>query len=451
MKISSFAPLFLSLILTIPAAWSAVEEPILEKEKTFKILDVGADFRYRIIHEKDRKLSDADANGERLWQRFRLRAWTSIQLVPKTEVNLRLVAEPRYYYYPDLPSEDYDTWIRDEFIFDNLNLTLRDPFDVPLTAVIGRQQIHLADNWLVGEGTPLDGTRTAYFDAIRTTWNIEDWRTTLDVMYIENRRDSSAHLSPINDFSFDMIEQDERGGIVWISHEAVERRFIDTYFIYKKDHNPAYKNDGTQLGVEGETYTVGLRGHGNATDTLTFNAEVAPQFGHKNGTSLSAYAINAWAQQLVSAEKKGSVRLGYEFLSGDSQIDRHFDKLWGREGIWSDLYTGGIDEFDGRILDSSNLHRPHIKAAVNVLKPLQLTAEYSLLFADQKVDDPNKPSAIDNGSMFRGHHLKAAIEHTFNKHLKHYVTVQAMVPGDYYSDARSETATWLRYGVEVKW
>jgi hypothetical protein len=424
-----------------------VAEPELpvENRRDPIIKDFGADFRYRIIHENDRKLSSEDANGERLWQRFRLRAWTSIQLVPKAEFNLRLVTEPRHYDYPDLTSEDYESWVRDEFLFDNLNITLRDSFNMPVTAIFGRQQIHLADNWLVGEGTPLDGTRTAYFDAIRTLWNFEDWRTTFDVMYIDNRRDSSAYLSPINDFSFDMIEQDERGGVVWLSHEMVERRFIDTYFIYKKDHNPG-KN-----GVEGETYTVGLRGHGNASDALSFNAEIAPQFGHKNGTSLSAYAINAWAQQRVSAEKKGSVRLGYEFLSGDSDIDRHFDKLWGREGIWSDLYTGGIDEFDGRILDSSNLHRPHILAAINPLESLRLKAEYSLLFAHKEVESPNKPTAIDNGSMFRGHHIKASIEHTFNKHLKHYVTAQAMVPGNYYSDDRSDTATWFRYGVELKW
>ena len=209
-------------------------------------------------------------------------------------------------------------------------------------------------------------------------------------------------------------------------------------------------NDASAAGVEGETYTVGLRGHGNATDALSFNAEIAPQFGHKNGTSLSAFAVNAWAQQLVSEQKKGSIRLGYEFLSGDSNIDRHFDKLWGREGIWSDLYTGGIDGFDGRELDSSNLHRPHIVGAMNLLNPLRVKAEYSLLFADKEVDLPDN-SKVDNGNMFRGHHVKASLEHTFNKHLKHYITAQVMVPGDYYSDARSDTATWFRYGMELKW
>ena len=431
----------LLLIQTLSASTFELEEG--QKRATF-----GADFRYRIIHEHDRKLSDADANGERTWQRFRLRVNGSFQATRSAEINARLVAEPRYYTYPG--KQEDNGWVRDEFLIDNLNLTLRNPYDVPVTAVLGRQQIQLADNWLVGEGTPLDGTRTAYFDAIRTTWNIEEWRTSVDVMYIDNRKDSSSVITPINDINFDMIEQDERGGMVWLSHEAVERNFIDTYFIYKHDSNPTYKSDGTRIGVVGETYTVGLRGHGKATETLSYNAEIAPQFGHKNGSSLSAFAVNTWAEQRISDKKKGSIRLGYEYLSGDSNIDKHFDKLWGREGIWSDLYTGGVDGFDGRVLDSSNLHRPHILAAVNLLDSVRAKGEYSLLFADQKVDLADA-SKVDNGSMFRGHHVKASIEHTINKHLKHYVTAQCMIPGDYYSDARQDTATWFRYGVETKW
>ena len=435
----------LSLLMTQSLSASPFE---LDEEQ--KRMTVGADFRYRIIHEHDRKISDQDANGERTWQRFRLRVKGSLQVTRSAEINARFVTEPRYYSYPDLPSDQYKSWVRDEFLFDNLNLTLRDPLDIPVTAVIGRQQIQLADNWLVGEGTPLDGTRTAYFDAIRTTWNIEDWRTSVDVMYIDNRKDSSSVITPINDYDFDMIEQDERGGIVWLSHEAVERNFIDTYFIYKHDSNPFYKNDGTKVGVDGETYTFGLRGHGNATDHLSYNAEIAPQFGHKNGSSIEAFAVNTWAEQRISEKKNGSIRLGYEYLSGDSNIDKHFDKLWGREGIWSDLYTGGVDGFDGRVLDSSNLHRPHILAAVNLLDSVRAKGEYSLLFADKKVDLADA-SKVDNGSMFRGHHVKASLEHTINKHLKHYVTAQCMVPGDYYSDARQDTATWFRYGVETQW
>ena len=410
------------------------------------IKDLGADFRYRIIKEDARKLNSSEDTNDRLWQRFRLRTWASVRLIPNADLNIRLVTEPRYYS----SRSSGDKWVRDEILVDNLNLTLNNLFDDRLDLVFGRQQIQLADNWLVGEGTPLDGTRTAYFDALRTTWNFEEWDTIVDFMWIQNRRNSSAYIPPIHDVDFDMVEQDEQGAIFWLSHKAREHLFLESYFIYKKDTNPAFDENNKQVGVKGETYTIALRSHGKATDTLSFNAEIAPQFGHKNGKSISAFAANNWLQKQVSASQNASIRLGYEFLSGDRDIDRHFDKLWGREGIWSDLYTGGVDGFDGRELDSSNLHRPYLLVQAKPLEPLSLSAEYSLLFADKKVDLPNA-DRVDHDSSFRGHYFKAALEHTLNKHLKHYVTVQAMVPGNYYSSTRQDTASWYRYAVELKW
>ncbi|MCF7849310.1 MAG: alginate export family protein [Kiritimatiellales bacterium] len=401
--------------------------------------DVGADFRFRAIKEHNRKFNSEEYTNDRFWQRFRLRGWSTIRITEDIDITGRLVIEPRYYSHPD-----YDEpWVRDELLIDKLYLTLRDSFDLPVTTTIGRQSIRLRESWLIGEGTPIDGTRTEFFDAIRAVWNLEDGKTTADLIWIENRRNSSAYLHPVNDFDFDNIEQDERGGVIDLSHELCDRRFLDSYFIYKRDYNAG------RQGAEGETYTLGFGGHGAVNDTLDYSVEIAPQFGHKNGNSLSAIAANTWLQQLVSEEKKATVRLGYEFLSGDSDPERHFDKLWGREGLWSDLYTGGVDGFDGRELDSSNLHRPYIKASIQPCKSISAFAEYSLLFADTYLDNPD-PAKVDNGSKFKGHHLKGTIEQKLSKHVKHYVTVQALIPGEYYSANRQDTATWFRYSIEFK-
>ncbi len=40
---------------------------------------------------------------------------------------------------------------------------------MPLTATVGRQDIIEGVGWLVMDGTPLDGSRTVYFDAARFT------------------------------------------------------------------------------------------------------------------------------------------------------------------------------------------------------------------------------------------------------------------------------------------
>jgi hypothetical protein len=61
------------------------------------------------------------------------------------------------------------------------------------------------------------------------------------------------------------------------------------------------------------------------------------------------------------------------------------------------------------------------------------------------------PEKIDNGSKFKGQHIKGGLEHKISKPLKHYITAQVLLPGEYYSDLRQDTATWLRYSVELKW
>ena len=399
----------------------------------------GGDFRMRILHEDARKLNDTEAGDDRLWQRYRARVWTSVAATERTQFNLRLVTEPRHYSHSD-PATD---WIREETLFDRFNVTFDTVFDWPLKLTVGRQGIEFADRWLVGEGTPEDGTRSDHFDAVRAQWTFEEQRMTADLIWIEQRRASDAWLPPIHHTDLDNRQQDERGIIAWLSKEMRDDRFLDSYFIYKKDHH----GDGTSDSVNGETYTFGLRAHGQFDDRLSYNADLAPQFGQKNGKDYSAFAANSWLQWNWPEAKQASVRLGYEYLSGDSDPDKSFDKLWGREGLWSDLYTGGVDGFDGRTLDSSNLHRPHVIAGFHPSKTLTAKAEYSLLFADETVEDVDS-SRVDNGSKFRGHHVKASLEQQLAGNVKHYVTMQAMLPGSYYSDSREDTATWFRYGIE---
>ena len=429
------ASVFFGLVLGASAETNALSENEDPRVR------YGGDFRFRIIHEDKRKLSSEETGNDRLWQRYRARIWSSVDLASNIQFNMRLVTEPRHYSHSS-PKED---WIRKEILFDNFNLKFQNCFRLPLEVTAGRQQIEFADRWLVGEGTPDDGTRTAHFDAVRSRWEWEAQRATINLIWIENHRNSAAWLPPICDADLDNHPQDERGVIAWLSKEVSDGKFADSYFIYKKDFN----GEGTVDSVNGETYTFGMRAHGKTDGLLSYNAEIAPQFGYKNSKDYSAFAANTWLQWTQFDPRGVSFRLGYEYLSGDSDPDKSFDKLWGREGLWSDLYTGGIDGFDGRSLDSSNLHRPHCILEARPFEKIRAKVEYSLLFADKVVDGVGSKE-VDDGSRFRGHHLKAALEHQWTDRTKHYVTMQIMLPGNYYSDSREDTATWFRYGVEIE-
>jgi len=134
-------------------------------------LEMGADVRWRYIYGWNLDTLDGD-NSSRggKWQftRNRFRWWTKSKLSDDVDFNTRLVWEFRTW---DAPVRKQSHTDFDELIFDRFNFTIRNLFDMPLTAVIGRQDIILGKGWLVLDGTPLDGSRTIFMDGLRFTYD----------------------------------------------------------------------------------------------------------------------------------------------------------------------------------------------------------------------------------------------------------------------------------------
>ena len=200
--------------------WSIADSSAGELESRLRF---GGDLRVRILHEDARKLNGDEPGNNRLWQRYRARVWSSAGLTDRLQLNLRLVTEPRHY---NRRTSD-GSWIREEVLFDRLNLKFSNVLDLPLQLTVGRQGIEFADRWLVGEGTPDDGTRSDHFDAVRARWTFEEQKMTADVIWIEQRRDSAAWLPPVNDIDLDNRPQDERGIIAWLTREVAAGKFAD--------------------------------------------------------------------------------------------------------------------------------------------------------------------------------------------------------------------------------
>jgi len=175
-------------------------------------LQVGGDFRFRQTYSEADRLDRKARGHDQVFQRFRLRTWARIVAADDVDFNVGVAMEPRYYFRPDRDEQ----YINDEVLIDRLNITWRNVADLPLTAVLGRQDIELGSGWLIQRGTPLDGSRTYFFDAARLTWRIDE-RTTADLIYIENHANSSAWLHPINDADLDFEEQDARGAMAYLS------------------------------------------------------------------------------------------------------------------------------------------------------------------------------------------------------------------------------------------
>ncbi len=406
-------------------------------------LELGADLRLRFEYDNARKLDKKAVGHERvLFPRLRARAQAKIKLTDELDFNIRLATEPRYYIRP--PSMDKQL-IRHEALFDKLNLTWRNVFDRPMTVVLGRQEIKLGSGWLIADGTPLDGARTAFFDALRFTYNLESYNTTVDFAWVENHGDSAKLFKPFNDRDEDLAEQDERGAILYLAQKTGKESGRDLYFVYKQDSKRLISS-----GSEGEIYTIGTRFYGRLSEKWQYNMEFAPQFGHKNGKSLGAFATNNQLIYNFNDEKDNKIYLGYEYLSGDDDPDRNFDKVFGRIDTWSVLYQGCIDSIDGRAYDNSNLHRVYIDWETNLTDKTQLRCGYNLLFADENTYRGGSGGMSKSGN-FRGQLVRVQLRYKVNKNLEHRLEGELFGPGDFYNDDKNDPAVFARYTLNLTW
>jgi len=405
-------------------------------------LEIGADARFRMIRERARKLDKNTKSDDRFWQRYRARLWTRMNLADVMDFNMRIVTEPRYYGRRD---DLEHRFIRHEALFDRFNIELKNVFGLPVTAKIGRQDLQLGSNWLILEGTPLDGSRTSYFDAARFTCNLDEYDSTLDIIWVDNHADSGRWLKPFNDRNLDIAEQDERGIIAYLSNRLDKNAQIDGYFIYKNDRNRNRAN-----GTEGNIYTLGSMIKGFIDDKWGYQIEVAPQFGHKNGKELGAFGSNNRLSYNLHDKKDNIFHVGYEYLSGNKDPDKHFDRVWARESRYSDLYNGCIDSIDGRELDGSNLHRPNFGWSIRPTDKMQIVTDYSLIFADKNTRDAGTNGMSKHGK-FRGQLVKLQVKYKFNKHVHNRFTAECFLPGNFYNRDRNDVAMFLRYGIVFTW
>ena len=160
--------------------------------------------------------------------------------------------------------------------------------DLPATLTVGRQDIFLGDGWLVGDGTPEDGSFTTFLDSARFTYNLEDQKTTIDAIGIIQYGRPDAWLPTLGPSTsqggdpnaYLLTDQNEKGAILWIANKSLPAANLDGFFIYK--HDSAINDAPASLFSDNaDIYTFGGRVSGVVEDHWNYSAEGAYQFGRK--------------------------------------------------------------------------------------------------------------------------------------------------------------------------
>jgi len=433
-------------------------------------LELMGDIRLREIFAPNLLLNQED----RHFQRYRFRLGAKVTPIEEIDINTRLVYEPRHFCQPsrELFVEGagvIDEWTLSEAIIDRLNVTWREFMGLPVTLTVGRQDLIFGNGWLVLDGTPLDGSRTIFFDAIRGTIDMADIDSTLDLVFICNSADSDR-LSPACDKNFHNHEQDELGAIAYFTNKSLPKTQLDGYFIYKRDDRVVNALSGSvapwQQGNTGEIYTVGGRVAGDIDEHWKYRAEFATQWGRKerpvkthrtDNRDLCAFGFNSRLSYFVRDDWNNNFRISYEYLSGDEGDYRYdskttqFDPLWGRWPQFSELYVYPV-ALDARPGEVTNMHRLGLGWSCNPTDKLEFCADWHILFADENVNNLSAGTTYFGEGCLRGNLVTGLMRYKFNKHMYGHLLAELFFPGDFYHQkTRDEVAGFFRYELTFAW
>lgn len=432
----------------------------------------GADLRLRWeFLDNATTLNDDFPGAERSFARYRGRLWGQVAPTESFEAYARLMWEGRYYANPDDfvipvpgqgPTNIIDTTYSGALMFDNLFVKLNRVGDLPLTLKIGRQDMFLGNGWLVADGTPLDGSRTFYFDAIRATYAAESIGTTFDLILLDQSNDTDRFPGTLNDKTEDQTEQDEQGIILYARNKSLMKDTdLDGFFIYKGDDaaQPLWRvNNGLDPFPsptrDGETYALGARIDSKLTPNWSLRAEAAFEWGDRFDEDLQAFGFNGRGTYHFGDSLSNRVHLGYEYLSGDDPGTNDveaFDPLWGRWPQWSELYqpyTYPIGN-DSRTGEATNLQRINLGWGMKPHPTTEVTLDYHALFANENTRG-GLPGFSRNGD-FRGHLFTGWVKTKLDKHVSGHLVAEYLNPGDYYTSPRDEEAWYLRAEVFLTW
>ncbi|MGB9709989.1 MAG: alginate export family protein [Thermodesulfovibrio sp.] len=407
---------------------------------------------------------------DRNFFRLRIQLWDNVKLNDNFGAYIRLATEPKYYTGPYRLTLDNETnrkrLDQDEVIIDNLYIDIKKPFDLPVNFRIGRQDFlgkdMYGEGFLILDGTPADGSRTFYFNAIKATINIAP-DNSIDLVYVSNPK-TDQYLPSIHPAYYDkasgglyinhkkrLAASNEKGFWIYGRNKIFEWLNVEPYYIYKKE-------DAYDVIKESHINTFGMRAVFKISD-FSLRGELAKQYGkYQDGTKRSGLGGYAFAGYTFSScPVIPTVEVGYVYLSGDKtgtkDKDEGFDPLFSRAPQWNELLIYTLVPETSKKGGPIPGYWTNLKAVVTnlLLKPikdLSIKLSYQHLWADEKTS--GLPSIMfSNDGKNRGDLWAFITNYKFTKNLDGMLQLEYFEPGNFYSD-KARNATFIRWQLQYK-
>lgn len=332
--------------------------------------------------------------GENNYFRFRTRLWAEQDVTPDSTLRVRAVNELRSWNHPDVslrPQRSTAEW-PEEWVFDNLYLDLRKLAGGSLDLRIGRQDLNYGAGNVIAEGTPGDGSRTMYFNAIKATWKGIPG-TGVDIFGTYNESEDELAVNPsdrdISGFPRAREGATESGGGIYVKNKSLPAVPLEAYLVYKREgaweQTAPKAADGSFVpptlswqtldasrGViryeQLDVGTLGVRLTPSFGEGLSGEVELAGQVGQRDETDVHGFLANAFLTRTLSQTAgKPALKAGISCLSGDNPKtgdDEGWNPVWARCPQWSDLLSFAWDSEES-VNRWSNLMAPSVAVTLS--------------------------------------------------------------------------------------
>jgi hypothetical protein len=407
----------------------------------------GVNFRLRQEYWQDVTDLNKDLNKDENFFRLKTSLWGKYDFSENVNAFLKLTNEARYYMLSN--SVESATVARafdgDEGVVDNLYVEIKNLYDKKLDLKIGRQDFlgTFGEGFLIMDGTPGDGSRTFYFNAIKATLRLSE-KNSLDIVMLYD--DAKDKMLLFNNGKVDKAVNatDESGLILYDRMKLSDNINLEPYIINKREIA------ATTLNLN----TLGAR----IVDTCApwkFRGELAIQSGeYDNAAKTKRSGVGGYAfatRNFNEAKYKPELEAGIVYLSGDDQTTADvegFDPLFSRWPWLSELYILTLAKETGIAGYWTNLmwiRIPQVK--LQCTDKTSFIASYNLLSAPQK----QAGSILSNDGTNKGQLIEAMVKHIYNANISGYLLVEYFMPGNFYNTTIAPgPATFIRWNIDVK-
>jgi len=394
----------------------------------------GGDLRFRLTSYDEIPTNVPGFAFDRRFNRDRVRLWGKYSPNADVDLNLRFVNEFRFY---DTDHQDPDDWKpMTEITPDQIYVDIRNLADGMLDLRIGRQDLNYGNNLIFGDGTPLDGSRTAFHEAIKASLKFD--RHTLDLLAMYAASEPALN---INDQDRKLVEQDEWALSAYGKYNRFEQTPFEYYWVFKHEDDSR-----TSYGskADADFHTFGARVMPKFGSGWEGNLEVALQTGEHGDEDVNGKMLDA--ALTFSPDIWGGLKpkfsAGYWYLSGNeagTSDNESWHPVFSRHPRFGELQVLSYVGTQYSVGGWSNLQAPFVGLDLSPLPKTRLILRYYKFYADEK-------DGLGSGDD-RGDDFWALFVFNITPELKGHLWAEWLNTGDYYPDG-TEDGAFYRFNLE---